>query len=311
MKLLCLAMLLAASAAWAADVDGDGLDDALEDALLARFAPTFHVSPSDCDTAPAEFRPGMTDPTVLEKNGTIYGQVIPVGSAVEVHYFHLWRKDCGRMSHPLDPEAVAALVTRTATSEWEAQYWFAFAHENTICDRSHGAKATTLDATGSGAEVWISKDKHASFLSRDFCNKGCGHDVCEGLEPMPTPKIVNIGEPNAPRNGAVWATSQKWPLARKMAPVFTDAVLARMQHKAVALIPAKSNVRGVQSTVKIAANTYDAIELANEKTEEAVSTGTGATGDAIDLGLKSVGRSIVTAASSAKKAVKRLLPSKR
>jgi hypothetical protein len=311
MKLLCLAMLWAAGAAWAADVDRDGLDDAFEDALLARFAPTFHVSPTDCDTAPAEFQPGVAYPTVLEKNGTIYGQVFPVGSSVEVHYFHLWRKDCGRMRHPLDPESVAALVTRTETGEWEAQYWFAFAHESTVCDRSQGAKATTLDATGSGAQVWISKDKHASFLSLDFCTKGCGHDSCEGLKPMPTPKIVNIGEPNAPRNGAVWATSQAWPLARKMAPVFTEAVLARMQADAIALIPAKSNVKGVQSTLKIAANTYDAIELANEKTEEAVSTGTGATGDAIDAGLKSVGRSVVAAASSVKMAVKRLLPSKR
>jgi hypothetical protein len=95
-----------------------------------------------------------------------------------------------------------------------------------------------------------------------------------------------------------------------MTPVFSESVLARMQDDAIALIPAKSPVMGVQSTLKIAANTYDAIEIANEKTEEAVSTGTGATGDAIEVGIKHVGRSLVVAYSSVKKAVKRVLPMK-
>jgi hypothetical protein len=90
------------------DQDADGLPDQFEQQLLERFAPTFFISASDCDAMPAEFAPNSPEPRLVARNGTIYGQVFPrQGLAmpdrfIEIHYFHLWTRDCGRAGHPLD-----------------------------------------------------------------------------------------------------------------------------------------------------------------------------------------------------------------
>ena len=76
---------------------------------------------------------------VQEENGTIYGQAFPRAgnpNQVELHYYHLWRVDCGEMGHNLDTEHVSALLGRGQTSKWKALYWYAAAHEETVCDAS-------------------------------------------------------------------------------------------------------------------------------------------------------------------------------
>src|ERR1039458_4615843 len=168
------------------DSDNDGMSDALEQALLIQFAPTFMVGRHDCSEIPAEFEPNMEAPTVKAENGTIYGQVFPAKSSTaalpvaEIHYYHLWRRDCGPHGHPLDTEHVSVLVSATqspsAAAKWKADYWYAGAHENTICDVSHLARAATLQATEHGAKVWISPGKHASYLNPALCQAGCAAD---------------------------------------------------------------------------------------------------------------------------------------
>ncbi|MGA3101777.1 MAG: hypothetical protein ABSD61_07945, partial [Terracidiphilus sp.] len=97
------------------DSDHDGLSDELEQALLVQFAPRFFVGQVDCSNVPAEFQPGIPTPQVKSENGTIYGQVFPAkdaidgASVVEIHYYHLWRIDCGEHGHPLDAEHVSVL----------------------------------------------------------------------------------------------------------------------------------------------------------------------------------------------------------
>ncbi len=59
------------------DSDQDGMSDALEQALLVQFRPTFMVGQQDCSSGPAEFRPGVHKPQPESDNGTIYGQVFP------------------------------------------------------------------------------------------------------------------------------------------------------------------------------------------------------------------------------------------
>src|SRR4051794_16029099 len=106
------------------DSDHDGLSDEFEQSMLAKFRPRFMTSPSDCAVRPARFKPGTADPTPVAADGTIYGQVFPLSAnRIEIHYYTLWDKDCGRLSHPLDAEHVAALVANEA-GETKALYWY-------------------------------------------------------------------------------------------------------------------------------------------------------------------------------------------
>ncbi len=176
MRLLIL-LLVFALTSFAADADRDGIEDDIEQALLYKFVPTFYISASDCDSAPSEFASGTSVPKSIAKNGTVYGQVFRSGAFLEVHYYHLWSKDCGRrMHHELDAESVSVLLQADG-SNWRALHWYAAAHENTLCDMSHGIRASTPDR---GTTMWISRDKHASFFSRELCAKGCGNDDWSG-----------------------------------------------------------------------------------------------------------------------------------
>jgi len=149
------------------------LSDALEQSLLVQFAPTFMIGRHDCSDVPAEFRSDSIKPVVKSENRTIYGEVFPAkGSSVqaplvEVHFYHLWKLDCGEHPHPLDAEHVAVLVRSSggdpSAAKWTAMYWYAAAHENTVCDVSQIARASTLKAEDHGAKVWVSPGKHASY----------------------------------------------------------------------------------------------------------------------------------------------------
>jgi hypothetical protein len=215
------------------DSDGDGLSDSLEAELLAAFAPAFMVSVADCSIMPAQFAHGISKPTVIADDGTIYGQAFPRKGRdreVELQYYHLWRNDCGDLGHDLDTEHVSALIRlETDPASATALYWYASAHEDTICDASHLTRAETIGAEKRGAVVWISHGKHASFLSRDICANGCGGDRCDQMEPLNVRAIVNLGQADAPMNNIAWLLSSDWPLQDKMRRSdFTDVRLARV-----------------------------------------------------------------------------------
>jgi hypothetical protein len=193
------------------------LSDSVENDLLTQFAPEFMVSPDDCSKAPALFVPFRSKPVVEDDDGTIYGQAFPQGNRVELHYYHLWRRDCGEMGHNLDAEHVSALLQYDRDlGEWRVLYWYAAAHENTICDASQMARGATVDAEITGARIWVSPGKHASFLNQRICSQGCGGDRCEGMAPLTIKNLINLGEVSAPMNGAVWVDSLAWPLADKL-----------------------------------------------------------------------------------------------
>jgi hypothetical protein len=160
------------------DLDRDGLDDGFEQELLMKFLPSFFLSRDDCDVMPAEFKPYAVEPQTIARNGTIYGQVFEHRLAqpqafIEIHYYHLWSRDCGRLGHALDAEHVAALVhaenLRAPVKDWLALYWYSGAHEDTVCEVSSGASAIELGAEDRGPDVWISTGKHASYLSHRQC----------------------------------------------------------------------------------------------------------------------------------------------
>ena len=228
--LLCLAASALGQSPGGRDSDHDGLSDGFENALLQRFAPRFMISSEDCSARPARFLSGVTDPTVAQDDGSIYGQatlhVPPRNEAqqIELHFYHLWRTDCGRLGHPLDAEHVAVLLQILPREKldawdpmaWSALYWYAAAHEDTVCDASQITRASTLNATSHGPVVWISSGKHASFLNEELCRHGCGGDRCVQSTMLTSSPVINLGERNAPMNGAAWLASSRWPLKEKL-----------------------------------------------------------------------------------------------
>lgn len=261
--LLCSSFRLLAQ-----DADRDGLTDSFEDELLARFAPTFMVVRSDCDALPATFASGEAVPRVVARDGQIYGQVFRAGSFIEVHYYHLWSRDCGRGGHRLDPEHVSV---RLAPPDWRAVYWYAAAHESTLCDASQAAPAAALNAADSGATVWISNGKHASFLSADGCRGGCGADRCEQMTALPRGRVVNLGERDAPLHGAIWTSSAAWPLAAKMGSDFPPSMLSQLA-AANRIVVVNRPPAPIQSVLAYSYDPIGAAGVGSEHTRSAVAS---------------------------------------
>ena len=287
------------------DSDGDGLSDALEQALLVQFAPAFQVSRQDCSNVPAEFRRKSITPEVKAENGTIYGQAFPAADStatvpmVELHFYHLWRTDCGSHGHALDTEHVSVLVKGSAgdlsAAKWTAVYWYAAAHENTVCDVSQIARASTLDAEHHGATVWISPGKHASYLKETLCRRGCGADRCEGMRPLAVTSVINLGEPNRPMNESAFIASSAWPLLGKMQRTnFAAEPLARLnslpetdiawvhagRHPAQQVIAVSGATEA--SLAGSGAATGSALATSDRSTSSAVSVAGGSTGSALE-----------------------------
>lgn len=297
------------------DTDADGLSDALEQQLMLQFAPSFMMSPHDCAGVPAEFQAASPIPLVQEENGAIYGQVSPLKSnsgdhaAVEIHYFHLWGKDCGAHGHALDTEHVAVLVRPSGadldSATWKAAYWYAAAHENTVCDVSQIARASTLGAEDHGAKVWISPGKHASYLSETLCHAGCGADRCEAMIPLQSASLINLGEPGRPMHGAAFVSSPQWPLQAKMASTnFPAEALARLDALPVSDVAWASPGRHpVQGVIANSSAVGGAIAESGHNTTSAVSASGTSTGNALQKSLRNTGHALGKTARSVGRAL--------
>ena len=306
-----------------ADSDRDGLSDALEEQLLKEFQPRWMIGREDCSVRPARFAPGVAVPTAVEDDGTVYGQASPRHGRrdeVELHFYHLWRQDCGQMKHALDAEHVATLLRGEPDEKggprWRAVYWYAAAHEDTVCDASQITRASTVEAEEKGATVWISPGKHASFLNEELCAHGCGGDRCAEMERMKTGDVINLGELSHPMSEAVWVTSKSWPLAEKMRRSdFTEARLTRLERLPgtdvawanPAKRPAQAAIYGGNSTISGIAvsgrNTDTALVLANGNTDKALGKAGQNTGNALTKSYKNVRKALGGAAASTGKAL--------
>ena len=286
------------------DSDSDGLSDALEQQLLQQFAPKFMVARKDCSDLPAAFMPEVAIPTLQARDGTIYGQAFPYAAApagaseVELHFYHLWGEDCGEHGHPLDAEHVSVLVRAADPADggaWKALYWYAAAHEQTVCDVSQIARASTLRAEDHGAEVWISPAKHASYFSQTLCSGGCGADRCDATVSLTIARIINLGEIGHPMNSSSFISSAEWPLASKMErtnfppepvgrlerlPVTESALFNPGRHPAQGVIAISSTTQ--DAIGRGASDTASSLGVAGDSTGDAVSTARGSTGNALE-----------------------------
>jgi hypothetical protein len=277
------------------DSDKDGLSDTLEQSLVTRFAPTFMVARQDCSNIPAQFQPNEAIPHVAAEDGTIYAQATPASAltasstahTIELRYYHLWKTDCGQHGHPLDAEHVSVLISTTKNTEdpknWKALYWYAAAHENTVCDVSQVTRAATLRAEDHGATIWISPGKHASFLNQALCARGCGADRCDSMQPLAIHQIINLGELAHPMNGALWTASPQWPLSAKLTRSdFPSEPIARLETLPTTDIawfsPGRHPAQGV---IAISSSTAGAIGTSGDDTLSAISLAGDSTGNAL------------------------------
>jgi hypothetical protein len=293
LSFLLHSLAIAAQNAQPADSDKDGLSDDIEQSLLTQFSPHFYVGQHDCAGLPAAFQPGLLQPTPQAEDGTVYGQVFPVKIAgvtdplVEIHFYDLWGRDCGAHGHQFDAEHVAVLVQASdrdlSAAKWKAVYWYAAAHENTVCDVSQLARASALKAEEDGAQVWISPDKHAAYLAKSLCNHGCGADQCEAMKPMQTSRIINLGEPGHPMNGSDFVASKAWPLEQKMDhtdfPPEPIARLNKLPHDDIAWFNAGRHP--AQGVVAVSYTTGEAIAGSGENTDAALALASDKTGNAL------------------------------
>jgi hypothetical protein len=325
--LLC-SVSIAAMGQQAPDSDDDGLSDAFENALLHKFQPQFEISREDCAGEPAQFAPGAARPTVRAEDGTLYGQAFPHKATpdgehqIELHFYHLWRADCGRLGHPLDAEHVSVLLRGSGSdaSQWKAAYWYAAAHEDTVCDASQITRASALQAETRGPTVWISRGKHGSFLDEELCQRGCGGDLCADTKPLISAGVVNLGEFAAAMNGAVWSHSAVWPLAAKMRrsdfPAERTLLLEREPETNIVWAkpekrPAQAAILGGNATIDGAmvggsstadalavsqSDTNTALVLAGTRSGTALETTTQKTGNALTKSYRGVRHALGTAA---------------
>ena len=291
------------------DRDHDGVSDALEEALIERFQPHFLVDVRDCAELPAEFQAFSKEPRVRDRNGAIYARVFPterLGSDVwtlEVQYYHLWERDCGRLNaHPLDVEHVSVLVVaatpHAGASEWTARYWYAAAHEDTVCDTSNAARAEAIDAVTRGPNVFISAGKHASYLSTELCGqRGCGGDRCGEMVSLPPRPIINLGEAGVPMNGALWIASPDWPLSEKLGTDFDSALVAELDtDTATVLARANGHWRPAQFTISIGGDAIGALSTAGHHGGDGLAEAEDHTGSALGKGFRALGRALGHAA---------------
>jgi hypothetical protein len=273
------------------------------------------VARHDCSKLPAQFMPNFETPTPEVEDGTIYGQVSPIKSpsgdlpAAEIHFYHLWRSDCGPHGHPLDTEHVAVLVTASDknldTAKWKALYWYAAAHEETVCDVSQITRASTIHAEQNGATVFVSPGKHASYLDQRLCHAGCGADRCVDQVALTHGAIINLGESGHPMNGAVFIASTQWPLLDKMThtnfPAERIARLNQMPPTDIAWFnPGKHPAQGIiansnttrQAIAHGAGDTGVAISLANDSTGSALQKSYTSTKHALGATVKNVGKAL-------------------
>jgi hypothetical protein len=277
------------------DSDRDGLSDDKEHELLERFRPGFMISATDCAIRPARFEPNQMNPKAVAEDGTIYGQVFPVPSSnhLEIHYYALWDHDCGRIKHPLDVEHVSVLVANEQGKEPQALYWYAGAHEKTACDISSGARAEAIGAEHQGPMVWSSSGKHALYLLKAMCNRGCGADSCDDdVELAPNGPVINLGELGAPANGSLWIASSQWALSDKMDSDFSADIIARLNAtsgKTVSTLRGSSSVRG---TIQGSDAVLDGASIGAQHAGAALETADGHASSSLGKATRATGRSL-------------------
>jgi hypothetical protein len=146
-----------------------------------------------------------------------------------------------------------------------------------------------------GPKVWSSSGKHAIYFSKAKCDSGsgCGADSCaDNTELARTGKVINLGERDAPSNGAEWAVSSAWILRDKMLANFTPELLATLDTAPpgeAITVRGRSTYRG---TIQVSDTVLGSAASGAEHTSSALTTADVHTTNSLQKASNATGRSL-------------------
>lgn len=171
-----------------ADLDLDGLDDALEARLAHDYLPNLSLHPrDDCPLGVIIYRlrPHPVDP-----------------SLIMILYDHLYERDCGIGSHVGDNETFAITVNPAKPAPAGITAMKAISHQNTPCQKITACGAcgglAACDLTPDGRpRLYASRDKHGGYAQKSACQVlAICTDDCAAGDQLGVP-LANVGEPDA------------------------------------------------------------------------------------------------------------------
>ena len=176
------------------DLDGDGLDDAKEQAWAEQYYPFYAIHPSDgCKTHCVLYR--------LSPHPKNAGRIT-------IWYDVLYDADCGSAGHAGDDEAFGVVADPARTGASGILAVRAISHQGTPCEHvSTCGQCTGMSKCGTGLRngtqypiVYASKDKHGSYADKAACDGSflCDFGGCGLQAPADAPPLVNAGEPGKP-----------------------------------------------------------------------------------------------------------------
>ncbi len=178
----------------AADLDGDGIADALEATLAKKYFPYYSLAPKD----------------KCPRHGVLYRLTKHPGDAAKIMiwYVVLYEKDCGALGHVGDAEVFGALVDPTKPPPAGLLALRAISHYGTLCQKKTtcgslpGCSACTTAKRGSQMwpVVFSSVNKHGGYVSEKTCDLNflCDLGGCTLNSTPSAPPMVNAGEPGKP-----------------------------------------------------------------------------------------------------------------
>ena len=171
----------------ASDSDGDGLTDACELALAQAWAPRLLADPADCSWT--------GESAARRLAGGYFFAVTPLsmdGRGARIAYLPAYLHDCGwrgmqrllrfgrTNAHAGDSELIVIDAARGADAVWRVSGVFLSAHcggrSGGRCRWFRGSALADFRWAGRpgdlGADIWVARDKHANYPSRNACESG-------------------------------------------------------------------------------------------------------------------------------------------